>query len=151
MADNDDTHDKNNEVGYGKPPGHTRFVKGQSGNPNGRPKGSQNFFTILDKVGREPVRVTENGRVRYITKGKATVLQLMNKAVAGDLNAARVLLPCLMWLANSTQTVALSPVVQERNDQAMKSLFQRIRESKEVTPENDVNPAAKNPPEKEES
>ena len=26
------------EVGYGKPPGHTRFRKGQSGNPSGRPK-----------------------------------------------------------------------------------------------------------------
>jgi hypothetical protein len=26
------------EIGYGKPPRHTRFVKGRSGNPNGRPK-----------------------------------------------------------------------------------------------------------------
>ena len=26
------------EVGYGKPPVHTRFRKGQSGNPSGRPK-----------------------------------------------------------------------------------------------------------------
>ena len=26
------------EVGYGKPPVHTRFPKGQSGNPSGRPK-----------------------------------------------------------------------------------------------------------------
>lgn len=25
-------------VGYGKPPVHTRFAKGQSGNPGGRPK-----------------------------------------------------------------------------------------------------------------
>lgn len=30
------------EVGYGKPPAETRFKKGQSGNPNGRPKGSRN-------------------------------------------------------------------------------------------------------------
>ena len=25
------------EVGYGKPPKHTQFKRGQSGNPNGRP------------------------------------------------------------------------------------------------------------------
>lgn len=30
------------EVGYGKPPKEHRFRKGQSGNPNGRPKGSGN-------------------------------------------------------------------------------------------------------------
>jgi hypothetical protein len=149
MANNDDTRDKNNEVGYGKPPGHTRFVKGQSGNPNGRPKGSQNLSTILDKVSRERVRVTENGRVRYITKGEAAILQLVNKAVAGDLNAARVLLSWLMWLTNSAQTATPSPVAQEQNDLAMESLYKRIRESEEVAPENGATPACENPSEKE--
>jgi hypothetical protein len=91
MADNDDTRDKNNKVGYGKPPSRTQFVKGQSGNPKGRPKGSQNLATILTKVSRELVKVIENGRTRYITKFQATMLQLVNKAVSGDLNAAREL------------------------------------------------------------
>ena len=30
------------EVGYGKPPKHSRFRPGKSGNPKGRPKGSKN-------------------------------------------------------------------------------------------------------------
>ena len=74
-------------LGYGKPPRHTRFIKGQSGNPKGRPKGSQNLATILEKACRQRVRVTENGRARSITKFEATMLQLCNKAVSGDLRA----------------------------------------------------------------
>jgi len=35
------------EVGYGQPPHHTRFKKGQSGNPRGRPCGSNNLKTLL--------------------------------------------------------------------------------------------------------
>ena len=33
-------------VGWGKPPRHTRFKKGQSGNPKGRPPGSKNMNTL---------------------------------------------------------------------------------------------------------
>ena len=35
------------EVGYGKPPLHTRFQKGKSGNPKGRPRGKKNMSTLL--------------------------------------------------------------------------------------------------------
>jgi Family of unknown function (DUF5681) len=45
------------EVGYGKPPRHTRFKKGQSGNPRGRPNGSKNLSTLLSETLSEPVIV----------------------------------------------------------------------------------------------
>ena len=145
MADNGDSHEDNNEVGYGKPPSHTQFVRGQSGNPKGRPKGSQNLSTILNKVGSQRVKVTENGRVRFISKREATILQLVNKAVAGDLNAARVLLSWSMWLANSEQTAAPSPVSHERDKLVMENLVERIRKSEDVLQENDADPVAIDP------
>ena len=49
------------EVVYGKPPRHTRFKKGQSGNPRGRPSGSKNLTTLLGEVLNELVVVAESG------------------------------------------------------------------------------------------
>jgi len=62
----------NYEVGYGKPPCHTRFVKGQSGNPRGRPPGTKNLKTLLSEALNEMVIVTDNGRSRKITKREVT-------------------------------------------------------------------------------
>ena len=43
------------EVGYGKPPRNSRFVKGQSGNPRGRPPGAKLMERELDSVRRRPI------------------------------------------------------------------------------------------------
>jgi uncharacterized protein DUF5681 len=50
------------KVGPGKPPRHTRFKPGQSGNPNGRPKGSKNFATILQQQLTKMVTITVDGK-----------------------------------------------------------------------------------------
>src|SRR4029077_17541326 len=68
------------EVGYGKPPRHSQFVKGQSGNLRGRPAGAKNLKTLLSKALNELVIVTENGGRRKISKREAIVTQLVNRA-----------------------------------------------------------------------
>ncbi len=60
-------------VGYGKPPEHTRFKKGHSGNGQGRPRGVKNLATLLGAALDEKVIVTENGRRRKITKREAII------------------------------------------------------------------------------
>ena len=87
-------HDKQRdyEVGYGKPPRHTRFRKGQSGNPRGRPSGSKNLATLLSEALSEPVIVTENGRRRKIPMRQAIVKQLVKRSVTPDLRAMKILL-----------------------------------------------------------
>ena len=71
-------------IGYGKPPAATRFSKGQSGNPTGRPRGTRNLATLLGQALNERVVYSENGRRRSITKLQATVKQLVNRAATGD-------------------------------------------------------------------
>ena len=78
-------------VGYCNPPESTRFKAGQSGNPKGRPKGTLNMATALERALREKVVVNENGRRRTVTKLEAAVKQLMNKAASGDLKALQLL------------------------------------------------------------
>ncbi len=73
------------EVGHGKPPTHTRFKKGQSGNPKGRPKsgtsGSTNISALLD----EPVKVTAHGKACEMSPFEAGLRQRAQRALAGHL------------------------------------------------------------------
>ena len=87
-------------VGKGKPPLHSRFKKGQSGNPSGRRKASKNVATLVAKALNERVTVVENGQRKRITKLEAILKQLTNKAAAGDQRAIRLVLPLAetIWL-----------------------------------------------------
>jgi hypothetical protein len=50
-------------VGYGKPPVETRFQKGQSGNPQGRPRGTKKLVTLLGDVLSPAIGIAETGRL----------------------------------------------------------------------------------------
>ena len=83
------------DIGYGKPPRHTRFQRGRSGNPHGRPKGAQNLATMLSEALNEMVTVAENGRRRKISKRRTIVTQLVNRAAQADPKATQILLPVM--------------------------------------------------------
>ena len=80
------------EVGYARPPQYTRFRKGQSGNPKGRPKGLQSFARLARQAFNEKIAIKENGERRIITKLQAALKQLANKAASGDAAAIREVL-----------------------------------------------------------
>jgi hypothetical protein len=82
---------KTKRVGYCNPPEHSRFQKGKSGNPTGRPKGTLNVATVLARTLQQKVVVKENGKRRTVTKLEAALLRLTNKAAAGDLRAVQLL------------------------------------------------------------
>ncbi len=93
-----------NEVGYGKPPKHTQFKEGQSGNPKGRPKGSNNFRTDVKHTLKEPVRLNKGGKRKTVSTQEAALLRLREKALNGDPRALDRLL-ALAQVYNDEQLV----------------------------------------------
>ena len=76
------------EIGYGKPPKTTRFKKGQSGNPRGRPK--KLASTVAEQVARlmgEQYSARINGEVISMTGEEMIARRLMEKALKGDAKA----------------------------------------------------------------
>src|SRR5580698_8078529 len=66
MSSDDDVSDDAEEaikpparIGYCSPPVHSQFKQGQSGNPSGRAKGSQNLKTLFNKVLDEEISLRD--------------------------------------------------------------------------------------------
>lgn len=90
-------------VGYGKPPVETRFKRGQSGNPRGRPPGAKNLASLLNEALNELVLVAENGERKRISKRKAAFKQLVNEAAKGNWRALKLLIDILQDIERRTE------------------------------------------------
>lgn len=75
-------------TGRGHPPVQTRFRKGQSGNPRGRPRGSKRAPPYEALLG-QTVTLREDGVARRMTAGEAFVRHVTRRGLEGDGAAAR--------------------------------------------------------------
>ena len=98
--------DADNRVGYRRPPRHSRFQTGQSGNPRGRPRGVKSLPDIVRKIVGQKVTVTENGRARRVPRLEAILLRAAGEASRGDPPALRLLLQLTERYGESAQTGA---------------------------------------------
>jgi Family of unknown function (DUF5681) len=115
------------EIGYGKPPRHTRFKPGQSGNPRGRPSGSKNLSTLLSEALNEPVIVAENGRRRKITKRQAIITQLVNRSASADLMATQILLTILQDIERRAEPSAVETSFGPEDEKVIEQLKARLQ------------------------
>ena len=90
--ENNNTVSYSYEVGYGKPPKHTQFKPGYSGNKKGRLKGSANLFTAVEKLQNERVRIVHNGKQKSISVTEAILRKAGMDALNGNAKAQKIML-----------------------------------------------------------
>jgi hypothetical protein len=75
------------EIGYGKPPKHSQWKKGQSGNPSGKRKREEGMAEVLKRIVEEEIVVSQNGTQTVMPQLEAILRALLSKASKGDVRA----------------------------------------------------------------
>lgn len=121
--------DNDYNVGYQKPPAHTRFKPGQSGNPKGRPKQKEaDVVKLLLRELKERVVIEENGKITKVTKREVLVKQILKKALLGDSKCMDFILRVEGMQANIPPETEPAP---EPSGRIVSSTWKRfLRESK---------------------
>jgi Family of unknown function (DUF5681) len=83
------------EIGYKKPPVATRFKLGNRANPSGRPRGSKNLATLLERALDMPADADASEHPGRLTKRDLVVARLVQRSAGADLAATKLLFELL--------------------------------------------------------
>jgi hypothetical protein len=128
MADDDDQNGepKHYQVGYGRPPKHTRFRKGQSGNPKGPRKGSRALKTDLDEALRATLTINVAGKKRRGTTQALSMYALAIKAATGDLRASKLLADLVMAVFGPGDRGGAEAKLSKHDEELLDRLLERL-------------------------
>ena len=104
------------EVGHGKPPRHTRFQPGRSGNPGGRKKECLNNKTVLERVLNSEIVLSDHGKPRKVTLREALALRCAQSGMAGNQRSIEYLLDKGEYLDSLNH---VQPDELEQDDEAL--------------------------------
>ena len=116
---------QDDEVGYGKPPRHSRWKKGQSGNPRGRPKGSRGLKTDLHAELVSRMEIQMNGKRVSGTKQQLMLKTLTARAAAGDVRAIKALIDLVMQVFGPEDRGGDRKVLSAQDGQLLEELLGR--------------------------
>jgi Family of unknown function (DUF5681) len=117
-------------VGYGRPPTSSQFQPGQSGNPQGRPKGVRNASSMARDALERTINVKVKGAWRKMTVRKAAYRRLAERAVAGDAKALDYLLSLESEERLPGSDHAQSQPLSAKDFELLQGFFDRRRASK---------------------
>jgi uncharacterized protein DUF5681 len=118
------------KVGYGRPPVHTQFPPGHSGNAEGsrkKSKKSQDMNARLKKAAEEKVEVHEGGRKRKVKKIDLAVTQMMNKAAQGQPAFLKMALKEIQS-AEASEPLAMPQELSDSDQEVIALVIHRIRQ-----------------------
>jgi hypothetical protein len=126
---NDEEKKREYAVGYKKPPVHTRFARGQSGNDAGRPKRARNLKTDLREELGETIPVMERGERREFSKQQITLKALINKAMSGDIRAAAKVIELSIRLLGGEEDSTDDPQLSSTDEEILGAFLERHSKS----------------------
>ena len=114
------------KVGYGKPPRHTRFRPGASGNPRGRPRGTSagRADRLALKEIYRLIAVREGEQTLVMPTVQAVARQLGRIALKGNGPALRAYLPMVQAIE---ERVAMQAAVKTENEPQMRNVTDEER------------------------
>jgi hypothetical protein len=113
--------------GYKKPPTHTQFAKGKSGNPRGRPKGARNLTTELRDELSERISITEGGVKRMVSKQRGLVKTLYARSIQGDMRAMSQLVKLIGNCLDDDVPVPSAEAVRAEDETVIRLFEERVR------------------------
>ena len=120
---NDEDDDR---VGYGRPPKHSRFKPGESGNPRGRPKGARGLSELIAKELNSSVTVIENGRRTKIKRRVALAKRLVGDALVGKKSSIDHVMMADRQVMETLRKIATA-LASEQDDLTRASFARRIQ------------------------
>jgi hypothetical protein len=120
-------------VGYGQPPRATRFKKGESGNPKGRPKGSRSVGALLQEILEQRISVTENGRARRVAALEVMLRRLANDAMRNDVAALKTILTLVDRYGEAPESQIKLDELMEEDRAILANFLPQLRTAPEKT------------------
>jgi hypothetical protein len=116
MSDEPKNPGEDYDVGYGKPPQHTQFRKGQSGNPGGRPHGitagRANALALKEAYRMVPVKVGDD--VVHIPALQAILRRQIALAANGNGPAQRAVIEKVQAIEQELALLAAAEAVEAK-------------------------------------
>jgi hypothetical protein len=112
------------EVGYGRPPSHTRFRKGASGNPGGRPRGmtARRAWALALKEAYRPITVREGDKTFTLPAIQDVLRSQVALAAKGSGPAQRAIIERVQAIERELAAQAAAKDKAEANKPPMSDL-----------------------------